>query len=185
MWWKVKRMMTSLRKFGWLVLGSVLLVLPTHAQQDAKGAVNSFFALLKGQKYTALYDYLPAEMQQKMSREQLTNSLKRLSSFINIEKMDIGRVQQKGDFAVVDTTIYGKLARPMKPTEGKADKQVQEGKVAVQQYLFKENGHWKVATADNAARSYFLKKHPEFKQGFQFSQPRFFLKQNGQWKALN
>ena len=99
--------------------------------------------------------------------------------------MDIGRVQQKGDFAVVDTTILGKLARPTKSSEGITDKQVQEGKVAVQQYLFKENGHWKVATADSSARNYFLKKHPEFKQGFQFTQPRFFIKQNGQWKALS
>ncbi len=178
-------MMTSLRKSVLTVLSLVILAVPSFAQADAKGAVNSFFALLKGQKYAALYDYLPAEMQQKMSREQLTNSLKRLSSFISIEKMDIGRVQQKGDFAVVDTTIFGKLARPMKSSEGSADKQVQEGKVAVQQYLFKENGHWKVATADSSARNYFLKKHPEFKAGFQFTQPRFFIKQNGPWKSMN
>lgn len=178
-------MKTSLRKLVLTVLGLVILALPSHAQSDAKNAVNSFFGLLKGQKYSALYDYLPAEMQQKMSREQLTNSLKRLNSFISIEKMDIGRVQQKGDFAVVDTTIFGKLARPLKPSEGSTDKQVQEGKVAVQQYLFKENGHWKVATADSSARNYFLKKHPEFKQGFQFTQPQFFTKQNGRWKAIN
>lgn len=173
-----------IRKSVLTILGLALLALPGFAQVDAKGAVNSFFLLLKGQKYSALYDYLPAEMQQKMSREQLTNSLKRLSSFIRIERMDIGRVQQKGDFAVVDTTIYGKLTRPLKSGEDKADNQMQEGKVAVQQYLFKENGHWKVATADSSARNYFLKKHPDFKQGFQFAQPRFFIKQNGQWKAL-
>lgn len=179
-------MKISFRKSGWLLLCLCVWALPIFAQADAKGAVNSFFSLLKGQKYAALYDYLPAEMQQKLSREQLTNSLKRLSSFINIERMDIGRVQQKGDFAVVDTTIYGKLARPIKPGEGNdGGKQVQEGKVAVQQYLFKESGHWKVATADSAARNLFLKKHPEFKQGFQFTQPRFFIKQNGQWKAMN
>lgn len=177
-------MMISLRKVVLTTLGLMIFALPSFAQADAKGAVSSFFSLLKGQKYAALYDYLPAEMQQKMSRDQLTNSLKRLNSFISIEKMDIGRIQQKGDFAVVDTTIYGKLTRPMRPNEGEANKQPQEGKVAVQQYLFKENGHWKVATADSSARNYFLKKHPEFKQGFQFTQPRFFIKQNGQWKAL-
>jgi hypothetical protein len=177
-------MTTTVQRSVLTVLSLMILALPGFAQADAKSAVNSFFALLKGQKYAALYDYLPAEMQQKMSREQLTNSLKRLSSFISIEKMDIGRVQQKGDFAVVDTTIFGKLARPVKPSEGSTDKQVQEGKVAVQQYLFKENGHWKVATADSSARNYFLKKHPEFKTGFQFTQPRFFIKQNGQWKSF-
>jgi hypothetical protein len=178
-------MMAVFQKLIVLVLGVLVLALPAQAQQDAKGAVNSFFSLLKAQKYTALYDYLPGEMQQKVSREQLTNSLKRLSSFITIEKMDIGRIQQKGDFAVVDTTIYGKLARPMKTDPASENKQIQEGKVAVQQYLFKENGHWKVATADSSARNFFLKKHPEFKQGFQFTQPRFFIKQSGQWKAMN
>jgi hypothetical protein len=55
----------------------------------------------------------------------------------------------------------------------------------VQQNLFKENGRWKVATSDSATRSYFLKKHPEFQQGFQFTPPRFFIKQDGQWKAMN
>jgi hypothetical protein len=91
-------------------------------------------------------------------------------------------VQQKGDFAVVDTTIYGNLKRPITKDQ---NNKAQAGKVSVQQYLFKENGHWKVATSDSATRSHFLKKHPEFKQGFQFTQPRFFIKQDGQWKAMN
>ena len=171
----------AVRKSVLMVLVLVGLTLPVYAQ-DAKGAVNSFFSLLKTQKYAALYDYLPSDMQQKVSREQLTNSLKRLSSFINIEKMDIGRVQQKGDFAVVDTTIFGKLVRPMNKEQ---NAKPQEGKVTVQQYLFKENGHWKVATSDSATRTHFMKNHPEFKQGFQFTQPRFFIKQDGQWKAMN
>lgn len=170
------------RRFVLIALVLFGFALPALAQADAKGAVNSFFSLLKTQKYAALYDYLPSDMQQRVSREQLTASLKRLSSFITIEKMEIGRVQQKGDFAVVDTTIFGKLVRPMSKEQ---NAQPQEGKVSVQQYLFKENGHWKVATSDSTTRSYFLKKHPEFKQGFQFTQPRFFIKQDGQWKAMN
>ena len=170
------------RKSVLIVLVLLGLTLPVCAQSEAKGAVNSFFSFLKTQKYAALYDYLPSDMQQKVSREQLTNSLKRLSSFITIEKMDIGRVQQKGDFAVVDTTIFGKLVRPMSKEQ---NAKPQEGKISVQQYLFKENGHWKVATSDSATRNYFLKNHPEFKQGFQFTQPRFFIKQDGQWKAMN
>ena len=173
--------MISVRKFVLILFGMLAVTFAVQAQ-DAKGAVNSFFSLLKAQKYAALYDYLPSDMQQRISREQLTNSLKRLNSFITIEKMDIGRVQQKGDFAVVDTTIYGKLLRPISKDQ---NNKVQEGKVSVQQYLFKENGHWKVATSDSATRNYFLKKHPEFKQGFQFTQPRFFIKQDGQWKAMN
>ncbi|MFN7931479.1 MAG: hypothetical protein U0Y68_26830 [Blastocatellia bacterium] len=165
-----------------LLMSLFVFALPAFAQTDAKGAVNSFFSLLKTQKYAALYEYLPSDMQQRVSREQLTASLKRLSTFITIEKMEIGRVQQKGDFAVIDTSIFGKVTRGQKKEQ---PAQPQEGKVAVQQYLFKEKGHWKVATADSNTRAFFLKKYPEFKQGFEFSQPRFFIKQDGEWKAMN
>lgn len=154
----------------------------TSKNADAKVAVQNFFTLLKGQKYTALYDFLPSEIQQKTSREQMTNSLKRLSSFISIQRMDIGRVQQKGNFAVVDTTIVGKLIKPISKAPGVNPG---EGKVSVQQYLFKENGSWKVATSDSVSQKYFLKKYPNFKQGFQLTPPRLFIKQGGQWKSMN
>ena len=52
----------------------------TPKNADAKVAVQTFFTLLKGQKYAALYDFLPSEIQQKTSREQMTNSLKRLNT---------------------------------------------------------------------------------------------------------
>lgn len=155
----------------------------TPKNSDAKAAVQTFFSLLKTQNYSALYDYLPSEMQQRLSRQQLTNSLKRLNGFISIEKMDIGRVQQKGDFAVIDTTIYGKLIAPPKKTDERSE--AKEGKVAVQQYLFKENGHWKVATSDSSTRNVFLKNHPDFKKDFQFTQPKLFIKQDGKWTSLN
>jgi hypothetical protein len=154
---------------------------PSAAQGgEPRAVVQSFFTLLKAQKYAALYDYLPAEMQQRVTREKLTESLKRLSGFIALERMEVGRVQQKGDFAVIDTTFYGRLLRPFEMNGQK----LQEGRVSVQQYLFKENGRWKIATSDSSTRSYFLKRHPEFKQGFQFTQPQFAFKQNGQWKTF-
>ena len=60
--------------------------------------------------------------------------------------------------------------------------------VSVQQYLFKENGLWKVVTADNRARDFFLKRNPNFKQQFQLTQPQFAFreggKQNGKWTPL-
>lgn len=157
----------------------------SHGHSAAQGGepravVQSFFTLLKAQKYSALYDYLPGEMQQRVTREKLTESLKRLGGFIILERMDIGRVQQKGDFAVIDTTFYGRLLRPFEMNGQK----LQEGRVSVQQYLFKENGRWKIATSDSSTRAYFLKRHPEFKQGFQFTQPQFAFKQNGQWKTF-
>lgn len=181
---KDKNRMNSFRKISLIFLLLIVSALAVQAEPDAKAAVQTFFSLLKAQKYSALYDYLPGEMQQRMSRDQLTASLKRLNSFVVIDKLEIGRVQQKGDFAVVDTTIYGKLSRPVFSKEESKEKPAQEGKISVQQYLYKENGHWKVATSDSATRNNFLKKHPDFKQGFQFSQPKFFIKQNGNWQAI-
>lgn len=149
-----------------------------------RSAVQSFFTLLKSQKYTELYDYLPSQLQQQITREQLSASLKRLDSFLTIERMEIGRVQQRGDFAVVDTTIYGSLKRPMNVN----GEEVKEGRTTVQQYLLKENGRWKVTTADNRTRDFFLKRNPEFKQQFHLTQPQFAFKQggkqNGHWVEM-
>jgi len=148
--------------------------------KDARAAVNSFFSLLKSQQYAALYDFLPSQLQQQITREQLSLSLKRLESFIAIERMEIGRVQQRSDHAVVDTTIYGRLKKPMNVN----GEEVSEGRVTVQQYLFKEGGKWKVATADNRTRDHFLKGNPEFNQQFQLSQPKFEFKQKDKWMAF-
>ncbi|MCI0390383.1 MAG: hypothetical protein MOB07_16655 [Acidobacteria bacterium] len=159
--------------------------IPVRAQnksqpKDARAAVQTFFSLLKSQQYSSLYDFLPGQLQQQFTSEQLAQSLKRLDSFIVIERMEIGRIQQKGDFAVIDTTIYGRLKKPIKLS----GEEVNEGRTSVQQYLFKENGQWKVATADSRTRDYFLRQYPEFNKQFQFMQPRFEFKQNGRWTSF-
>ncbi len=151
-----------------------------NQSKDARTATQTFFSLLKSQQYASLHDFLPDQLQKQITPEQLALSLKRLDSFITIEKMEIGRVQQKGDLAVIETTIYGRLKKPLQMN----GEEVKEGRVTVQQYLFKENNHWKIATADNRTRDYFLKQHPDFNQQFQFTQPKFELKQNGQWTTM-
>ncbi len=148
---------------------------------NPRAAVQAFFTLLKTQQYQALYDYLPSQFQQQTTREQLTQSLKRLDSFITIGKLELGRVQQKGDFAVVDTTIYGKLKQPLKLNS----LEISEGRVATQQYLLKENGQWKVATADDRTRGYFLKRNPAFSKDFQLTRSQFAFKRDGQWQAFS
>ena len=148
--------------------------------KDARAAAQTFFSLLKSQQYTSLYDFLPSDFQRQITREQLALSMKRLDSFIVVERMEISRVQQKGDLAVIDTTIYGRLKKPLKRNE----EEVTEGRVSVQQYLFKEAGKWKIATADNRTRDFFLKRHPEFDQKFQLTQPKFEFKQGGRWTPL-
>jgi hypothetical protein len=171
------------RKLICLVVFSVILALTATAQnrsqsKDARATVRSFFSLLKSGAYAALYDFLPSQLQRQMTREQLSLSLKRLESFIVIERMEIGRVQERGDYAVVDTTIYGRLKQPLKLNQ----EEVKEGRVLAQQFLFREDGQWKIATADNRAQSFFLKRHPEFSQWFQLAQPKFEFKQGREWK---
>lgn len=162
-----------------LAIFSISPAAPAQSK-DPRGAVQSFFSLLKSQKYSELYEFLPSELQKQTTREQLTSSLKRLEAYLAIERMEIGRVQQRADLAVVETTIFGSLKRVMEIN----GQQIKEGRVSVQQYLFKENGQWKVVTADNRARDFFLKRNPNFKQQFQLTQPQFAFKQNGKWTPL-
>ncbi|MFN0087256.1 MAG: hypothetical protein ACKVX9_17845 [Blastocatellia bacterium] len=168
-----------------VLLLSLALVLATSAPSQSKSAspraaVQSFFNLLKSQKYDALYDFLPSDLQWQMTREQLAMSLKRLDAFLVIERLEIGRVQERKDFAVVDTTIYGKLRQPMKINE----EEIREGRVSGQQFLHRESGVWKVATADNRSQSFFLKRNPEFDEQFQLTRPKFEFRRNGQWAAM-
>jgi hypothetical protein len=151
-----------------------------NQSKDARAAVNKFFLLLKSRSYPALYEFLPSALQRHITREQLALSLMRLDSFISIERLEIGRVQGRGDFAVVDTTIYGKLKKPAMIN----GQEVSEGRVTAQQFLFREGGHWKVATADNRTQSFFLKRNADFSKQFQITQPRFEFKQNDKWMAL-
>src|SRR5262249_1635598 len=82
-----------------------------NQSKDARAAVNKFFLLLKSRSYPALYEFLPSDLQRQVTREQLALSLMRLDSFITIERMEVGRVQAHGDFAVINTTIYGRLKK--------------------------------------------------------------------------
>ena len=162
-----------------ILLLVLLVALPAGAKAPAtpKAAVQAFFTLLKAKEYAALYQFLPNQLQQQVSRDQLIKSLSRLDEFIIIDRMAIGRVQEQGDMAVVDTTIYGRLKRPMEIKGQKVD----SGRVSVQQLLVKEEGTWRVATADGNTRAAFLKRHPDFNQKFQLSRPEFATKQNGKW----
>lgn len=171
-----------------LILALTPIVTIAAAQVKGSGsvraAVQSFFALLKAGKYDSLYEYLPAEMQQRMTREQLSQRLRQLEDFLIIERLEIGRIQQRqlegNEFAVVDTTLYGRLRRPLQMN----GQTLETGKVIVQQYLFREGTQWKIATADGRVRSQFLKRYPSFSKNFQLRTPQFYFKQNGVWKAF-
>lgn len=174
--------MLNTKRF-WAGLVFVLLITgATVAQnrQDPRATVQSFFALLKSGQYAALYEFLPAQLQQQTTREQLAQSLKQLDSTLAIERMEIGRIQQRNDVAVVDTTIYGRLKRPMKIN----GQEVKEGRAITQQILLRENGQWKVSSADSRARAFFLKRNPDFAKQFKLTRPNFEFQQDGQWRPI-
>ena len=151
-----------------------------NQSKDARAAVNKFFLLLKSRSYPSLYEFLPSDLQRQITPEQFAMSLMRLNSFITIERMEVGRVQQRGDFAVINTTIYGKLKKAVTVN----GEEISEGRVSAQQFLFREGGKWKVVTADNRTQSYFLKRNAEFSKQFQLAQPRFEFKQKDKWTAF-
>ena len=177
----VQFIFTVLALVSFIVAGIIAGSTAAQAQgKDPRSAVQSFFSLLKTQKYAELYDALPTELQQQTPREKMIASLKRLDSFIAIERMEVGRVQQRGNFAVVDTTIYGSLKKPMNFN----GEEIKEGRTSVQQYLLKEGGKWKIVSADNRSQEFFLKRNPDFNKQFQLTPPQFAFKQQGQWKPM-
>lgn len=151
------------------------------AKESARSAVVKFFALLKAGKHAGLYQYLPNSMQQRTTREQLDQSLSRLQNFLIMDRIIIGKTQQSGEAAVVETTILGKLKRPL-TLDGTT---ISEGRVIAQQIMSKEDGQWKLITADNRTRDLFLKEHPDFKTKFRLTEPQLFFKQDGKWMPLD
>ncbi|MBK9314855.1 MAG: hypothetical protein IPM55_11520 [Acidobacteria bacterium] len=149
-------------------------------KESARGAVVRIFALLKAGEYAEIYQYLPNSMQQRTTREQLDQSLSRLQNFLLIDRITVGKTQQSGETAVVETTILGRLKRPL--TVNGAT--ISEGRVIAQQILAKEDGQWKLITADNRTRDLFLKEHPDFKNNFRLTEPQLFFRQNGKWMPL-
>lgn len=151
-----------------------------QSNRTPRAAVQQFFALLKAQQYDRLYEMLPSQSQQQVPRAQFAASLKRLDEFLTIEKMQTGRTQEHGEFAVVDTTMYGKLKKPLQIN----GQQITAGRATAQQYLRKENGQWKIVTADERTRALFLKQNPDFAQQFELTRAQFAFQQNGQWQSL-
>lgn len=157
-----------------------IIAAPQHRNTNPQAAVVAFFDQLKSQRYDALYDFLPSRMQSHLTREQLTQSLRRLDSLIKFDRIETGRVQRRGNYAVVDTVLYGTLRRAMKIDGQDAS----EGRLAVQQLLFREDGQWKIVTADDRTQRLFQQQYPGFDKEFQLRPPQFAFNVGGVWKAL-
>jgi hypothetical protein len=157
-----------------LILFLAGMTVPASAasdQSDVRAAVQKVFDQLKSRDYGPLYDVLPGSQRARMSRDRFVNALQRAQDMYALERLEIGIVRVAGNFAVVDTVLYGRVVAPIQA----------EGKIVVQQYLVREDGAWRVATGDQATVRKFVASSPGFKQGFKLSRPRVYVKQNGQW----
>ena len=144
-------------------------------ETDVRGVVQQVFQQLQSHDYSSVYDSLPSSTRNRMSRERFVNALKRAQDRYVLDRINIGSVRVSGNVAVADTELYGRLAKPLEA----------EGKIVVQQYLVREDGHWRVATGDTTTIQRFLKANPAFARKFPIRAPRIYVKQDGKWVEFN
>ena len=144
-------------------------------EAEVRGVVQRIFGQLKSGRYDSLYEALPSSSRGRFSRERFTNALRRTQDMYELDRMEIGAVRVDGDFAVVDTVMYGRVLRPIQS----------EGKIVAQQYMVREDGKWRVATGDRGAIQRFLADHPRVAKKFPLREPRVYIKRDGQWVDLS
>lgn len=125
---------------------------------EVRSAVQRIFGQMKSRQYDNLYDSLSASSRKRTTRQGFINSMQRMDDSYQLERIEIGAVRVRGDQAIVDTVIYGRV---LKPTEG-------EGKIVTQQTLVREDGQWKVSSASPGA-------------GLSSRSTRFYVKRDGRW----
>ena len=169
-----------------LLIGGFTIAGPGHSiahslnskpsdENDVRAAVQRIFDQLKSGQYEALYDALPSSSRTRISRDRFVTALRNTRDFYQLDRIEIGAPRISGNLAVVDTTMYSRIAKPFDA----------DGKLVVQQYLIREDGSWRVATGDNATINRFLKSNPSFARRFPITRPRAFIKQNDQWVEFN
>jgi len=173
-----------------LVLFVVLLMcllFPVGSPQAAPGGarvvrdtIEHYFQLLKTGRYEKIYDLLPASTRSLSSRQDFASGLSRLAGLLRFEKIEIGRIDQKGTLAVAATTVYGTLSQPITLN----DRVISRGRIVSQHYLVKENGSWKVASVNEQTLRLFLKEHPSAWTLFPQYTTRFELLSEGQWVRM-
>ncbi len=144
-------------------------------QSEVRNAIQHVFDQLKAGQYGTLYDGLPSSSRARIQRERFVNGLQNTRNLYQLERIEIGPARVSGDIAVVDTTMYAHIAAPFDT----------DGKLVVQQYLVREDGHWKVATGDRQTIDRFLKNNPTFARKFPIKRPQAFIKKDGKWVEFN
>ncbi|HKS29156.1 MAG TPA: hypothetical protein VJS44_15115 [Pyrinomonadaceae bacterium] len=130
----------------------------TDDRAEVRSTVQRIFNQMKSRQYDELYDSLSSSTRRRFTRERFSSSMRRSDDNYRLDRIEIGAVRVRGNRAVVDTVIYGRVLRP---TEG-------EGKIVAQQTLVREDGEWRVDSASPGA-------------GLSSRAARVYLKQDGRW----
>ncbi len=167
------------------ILLAAFLLFTTFASQafaageDAaavRAAMERAFSQLRAGDYAALYEALPDASRGRISRERFAESLQRAHDSYGLElnRLDIGGVHVGRDVAVVDTVMYGQVARPIEAA----------GKVVARQYLVRENGQWRVAIGSRSVMQPLLAREPRFAKQYPSREPRIYFERNGRWMDI-
>jgi hypothetical protein len=154
-----------------LASASASFVAQSSEESAVRAVVQQVFSQLQSHDYGSVYDSLPSSTRTRLPKSRFISSLQRAQDRYVLDRIGIGKVRVAGDLAVVDTELFGRISQPFPA----------EGKIAVQQYLVREDGKWRVATGDNGTIQRFLKSNPAFARKFPIRQPRIYVKQNNKW----
>ena len=154
-----------------LMVASASIVAQSAEESTVRAVVQQVFSQLQSRDYSSVYDSLPSSTRMRMTKARFVSALQRAQDRYALDRIGIGKVRVAGDLAVVDTELFGRISQPFPA----------EGKIAVQQYLVREDGKWRVATGDNGTIQKFLKGNPSFARKFPIRQPRVYVKQNDKW----
>ena len=155
-----------------MALGITLTAQATPSDEsDVRSTIQHVFDELKSGEYGGLYDSLPSSSRSRISKDRFVSGLQRTSNLYQLQRIQIGPIRVSGNLAVADTTMFAHINKPF----------AADGKLVVQQYLIREDGHWRVATGDNATINRFLQANPTFARRFPIKRPTAYVNQNGKW----
>jgi hypothetical protein len=154
-----------------LISAPVSFLAQSSEESAVRAVVQQVFSQLQSHDYNSVYDSLPSTTRSRLPKSRFVSSLQRAQDRYVLDRIGIGKVRVAGNLAVVDTELFGRISQPFPA----------EGKIAVQQYLVREDGMWRVATGDNGTIQRFLKSNPAFARKFPIRQPRIYMKQGEKW----
>ena len=117
---KSKLLILPLMFVGWCLGFQAPVSLPAVSaapsdESEVRNAVQRIFDQLKSGQYEALYDALPSSSRSRMSRERFVKALQGSRNMYQLERIEIGPTRVSGNLAVVDTTMYARIAQPLMP----------------------------------------------------------------------